>query len=172
MFLEFTRERYLKTLLVLFSFVFFYCIARILFQARIPRLNADAIKSAILIYILVYQSFRASGKLQRLCLVAVFALVIECVFLIMTWPLPTPVLIGTFSFTILCLIIDSLRSPSEKRTELILLSFPILHFVYLLLPHFSRETVAHVWYLETIWMCFLIVYLCPAIFRKKKNGSV
>ena len=169
MFLEFTRRRYLKTLLALFSALFLYCLARLVLQGLVPRLNADGIKSAVLIYILVYQGLQASGIFQKVSLAAVFLLVIGCIFHILHWPGALAILCVSFGITFIALCIDSIHALPEKRTELILLLFPLTHAAYLFSETFFPAVVNTCWMTETGVLFALGSYLFFTLFGKSRD---
>jgi hypothetical protein len=167
MFLEFTRERYMKVLLTLFSLLFLYCLARIVLRESVPRLNADALKSAVVLYIMIYQGLRATGAFQKISLITLFLLVIGCVMQVLRWPYALPVLISIFFAGFLCLLFDSLRTVKEKTVELVLLSFPLMHAAYLLSEQFFPSPAGLYWYLEMGLIFILASYLAYVLFRKK-----
>jgi hypothetical protein len=171
MFLEFTRERYIKVLLALFSLLFLYCLARVVLRGTVPRLNADGIKSAVVLYIMIYQGLRAAGIFQQISLVTLFLLVLACVMQVLHWPYAVPILIITFSCSFLCLLIDSLRSIRKKTTEFVLLSFPFMHAMYLLSENFFSSPVGLFWYLEMGLTFVLASYLAFSLFRKKERAT-
>lgn len=146
-----SRKLYLHLVAAALSLLFLYTLAGILFlkDLGIRPYNTANIRMGLAVLILFTETSISHNWLRRLGFILLPVFVLGYLFTIMHWPFGGVMLLGSLLTVIVTVAIDAIRSPGLRIERLVLLVYPVCHFLFA----FSR--MLHLNPRATWWVDFL-----------------
>ncbi len=149
----------------LYDFLFFFTFSR-----GFIRIHTEYFQLLLIAFIILYETANSKKTLRIINTVALSLAFIGALFTVQHWPFGRMAILISFLIILVCLFINAIKYSQAKIIGVIILLYPIIHFIAISASLFRLPFRNAFWVLNVVVMLFVSISLGIHVLKERKKS--